>query len=545
MPKPATGELRWKNGTAIARITLRGRDRVSLALPACTTEDEARTRSTLLAQIAQRLRASPVDAGRTLKALELVAAASAKHLRIALSVVEELVDSKLDVEAAPTVPTVRQLGEQWTTGELARRYPDQIRAKRSADDDESRLRLYVYPVIGDQPIDRVTLDACEGVMRRLPERLAVATRRNVGQLITRIVAMAVYPLRYIERSPIPPGFLPSAPKQKALAHLYPSEDARLMACVRVPLAYRLLWGFLTREGMREGEALELTWADLDLERGAVRLDKNKTDDPRAWALDPGVADALRRYRASFRPDAQAEELVFLDPRGRPFTSSGALGLPALLRGHLVEIGLHRERPELFTSTAERRRIRVHDLRGTFVTIALANGRSESWISDRTGHRSSVMIARYKRTARTFAELQTGELEPLFRALPELSLGDIRGGERPRMPTATSNSALLLASPAGFETDQHPQGPQATGQFAGSPAIEPLAVALGKHAWATDEGNQPASDPVEAALAEALRRASDASQWSAVEVLSRELTARREARSGVVDLEAERKRRGGS
>jgi hypothetical protein len=62
---------------------------------------------------------------------------------------------------------------------------------------------------------------------------------------------------------------------------------------------------------------------------------------------------------------------------------------------------------------------VHDLRGTFVTVSLANGKSESWISDRTGHRSSVMIARYKRTARTFSELHTGNFAPLDSAIPEL------------------------------------------------------------------------------------------------------------------------------
>ena len=58
----------------------------------------------------------------------------------------------------------------------------------------------------------------------------------------------------------------------------------------------------------------------------------------------------------------------------------------------------------------RRQMRVHDLRGTLVTVHLANGKSEAWISDRTGHKSSAMINRYKRTARTFAELPTGDLE---------------------------------------------------------------------------------------------------------------------------------------
>ena len=31
----------------------------------------------------------------------------------------------------------------------------------------------------------------------------------------------------------------------------------------------------------------------------------------------------------------------------------------------------------------------------FVTISLANGRTEAWIADRTGHRSSQMINAYR------------------------------------------------------------------------------------------------------------------------------------------------------
>jgi integrase len=165
---------------------------------------------------------------------------------------------------------------------------------------------------------------------------------------------------------------------------------------------------------RSSEAFALTWGGLDLKRGMVRLDKNKTDDPRAWALDAGTARALAAYRKLFRSEAQPDELVFQDPQGRRHSPYGAA---ALLRSHLEAVGLKRERPELFESTPERKR--MHDLRGTFVTIALASGKSEAWISDRTGHGSSVMINAYKRTARGFEELNAGSLTPLDLALPEL------------------------------------------------------------------------------------------------------------------------------
>lgn len=56
---------------------------------------------------------------------------------------------------------------------------------------------------------------------------------------------------------------------------------------------------------------------------------------------------------------------------------------------------------------------------------------------------------------------------------------------------------------------------------------------------------PAADPVETAIADALKRAAAAGAWTTVESLSRELQARREARAGVVELAVERsKRRGG-
>jgi hypothetical protein len=96
------------------------------------------------------------------------------------------------------------------------------------------------------------------------------------------------------------------------------------------------------------------------------------------------------------------------------------------RDHLRAAGV--DRPELFEQTAERMQVRLHDLRASFVTIALANGRSEAWVADRTGHKSSVRINRYRRAARTAAELGLGDMLPLDVAVPELGgHGDGKGG----------------------------------------------------------------------------------------------------------------------
>ena len=62
---------------------------------------------------------------------------------------------------------------------------------------------------------------------------------------------------------------------------------------------------------------------------------------------------------------------------------------------------------LFERSRSRQPIRLHDTRATFITVSLANGKSETWVQDRTGHRSSTMIKRYRRVARTVAELGLG------------------------------------------------------------------------------------------------------------------------------------------
>ncbi len=146
----------------------------------------------------------------------------------------------------------------------------------------------------------------------------------------------------------------------------------------------------------------------------------------------------------------AGDLVFLDPDGRAHTP---FGLADVLRAHLETIGLKRERPELFKSSDARLRIRVHDLRGTFVTVALANGKSEAWVSDRTGHRSSAMIHKYKRTARSFEELQLGTLTPLVSAIPELAAGKLSSGSGTAPGTESTKQQKKRASPRGFEPGQ--------------------------------------------------------------------------------------------
>jgi len=364
-----------------------------------TTSDraQAETWAIALASIGATLCNAKIDPELCAKLLALAGRGETAGVQLTAAALTAGLRVRRGADSAPF--TMRDLGKAWTSGELAKKYPDHVKQKSTADKDAERLRV-LCKAIGDVPVTRFAVADAKRAMAALPKELSSTTRRQYAQIIRRLLALAVWPLELIPQNPLPRGFLPRVHPTKGRSWLYPSEDTQLLACTEVALERRVLYGFLAREGLRGGEALKLQWSDLDLTRGVVRLDENKTDDPRAWALGPGVAAALERL-----PRAESSLVFRVENENR---------LAEAFRADLRKAKI--DRPELFEKSKSRMRIRVHDLRATFVTLSLANGRSETWVSDRTGHRSTLMIARYRRGARTAAELGLGELAPLVDAV---------------------------------------------------------------------------------------------------------------------------------
>lgn len=195
---------------------------------------------------------------------------------------------------------------------------------------------------------------------------------------------------------------------------------------------------------RRGNLVNLEWSDLLLdingEDGFLTFDTTKSGRDAKWVLDPGTAEALRRWRRicpSTRyvfPELAVPTKRKLKRRDRPMYVEH---LGPEMRRWLKEAGVDREK--LFQKTENRIPLRGHDLRATFVTIALANGKSEAWVTQRTGHTTSAMLARYKRDADSIAELKLGWFEPLHEAIPELAeMGSPRPVEVPSGEESSEN-----------------------------------------------------------------------------------------------------------
>lgn len=316
-----------------------------------------------------------------------------------------------------------ELAKSWFNGELRKKYPEYVKEKKTVRDDEIRYQKYVAPVVGNRLVTEflgeAVHEACDELVRHMRETspdLAATTRRHVLQLFRRMLSLAVFPLRLLSRNDFPRQRMPKATKQKAFSYLYPDEDRVLLSCSTVALHHRLYLGILAREGLRASELRDLEWSNLDLERGLLRLDESKTESPRVWVLDFGVLEALRRWQGLLSDKARRSPYVVVDRKsGRRIAGGHA---SSQLRAALKRAEV--KRASLFADTESRIAIRGHDLRATFVTLALAAGKTEAWVTDRTGHTSSTMLYRYKRAARTHAEAQLGELTPLHEAIPELA-----------------------------------------------------------------------------------------------------------------------------
>lgn len=399
-----TGGARWIRGKPYARVRIGKGRRVTVALPGVSSAEEADERARQIASVAELL----VEAGRWFDVEDVAramgAAKTERELRVLCKAAErmaaqgpKLIDGEDDFLT---------FAGRWTSGALAKLYPDHVKVKDHRG-DIGIINLYLKDLIGRIPLRAFTLEHADSVMASLPSDIGKARRRHVAQVIHRVLALAVYPAKIIPASPLPKGWLPKLDKPKAFAYLYPKEDEQLLGHTAIPLDIRMLYGVLTREGLRVSEALALEWTDLDLEVGHIDLDENKTDDPRGWTLDKGVVRALAAFKRIVGGDGPFKDI----PRGH---------LAERLRGDLTAAGV--KRAKLHERSEKRQPLRVHDLRATFVTLSLANGKTETWVADRTGHTSSAMIARYRRVARGAEELNLGPLKPLDEVIPELSGG---------------------------------------------------------------------------------------------------------------------------
>jgi integrase len=155
--------------------------------------------------------------------------------------------------------------------------------------------------------------------------------------------------------------------------------------------YRMLMLSALKTGMRLGELSALTWGDVDLAQGVVRVRRSYTDGRldvpknrkrRDVDLPADVVELLGEWWGECGRPAD-EVLVF------PGSRSGMFLNPSVARAQLYAsmeaAGIPRVGP-----TGERRGF--HSFRHTFAKRALESGRQITWLSRHLGHSSLAITS---------------------------------------------------------------------------------------------------------------------------------------------------------
>lgn len=428
--RPSPGSL-WKNAADRWHFRVRLDKRHAFPMPPAISDADAERKRDRMRALVTKLRASKADVEGAAPYLEALAAAQDTPSLVAadtdvLRYIAGKVGAKLGGNS-----TIADVAEGLTSGRLAAEFPDHVRAMRPLDPRRSYLTQHVVPSVGHIRVVKFTLDDALRFLADLPGHLSQTTRAAIAGTLDLVLTISAFPLRLIPVSPLPRKWAPRPGKPPARAFLYPDEDRKLLGCTEIQLGKRVLYGFLAREGARTIEARRMTWSDFDLARGTVRLDVNKTDDPRAWVLGEDVVRAMLAWknvlaRILKRP-VRGDDPVFMRRGGKVIGKQDA----GIFRLYLRRAGVTRE--DLHVRRALWAPIRIHDLRASFITLALAMGRTETWVADRTGHKSSDMINEYRRAARHAGELGLGWFAPMDEAIPELAgaadVGNVKAMKR--------------------------------------------------------------------------------------------------------------------
>jgi hypothetical protein len=352
--------------------------------------------------------------------------------------------------------TFEAFGRAYTSGELERAFKGRFKTKKTIGDDASKLE-HLYKTIGGFSLREFSVRHANLAMANLPPTCrSDRTRNHYWQVMHRLLEIAVQPAELIDRNPLLREHRPEMTEpEPEYPYLFPHEDWLMVSyagpgtCQGVDFArvdLQALFGCCTREGARIDEFLRrLTWGGIDTMHGRLNVGIRKNGRVGTWKAQPGTIETLLALRelevprapwmvpmaeaAPFRLEAgradgvETVKLASLEGPffGLPADEKYAERIQALLKAAFDAAGLMR-RTELFEVSPGRGKLRAHDTRATFITLAKSLDASESWIMARTGHDHSTMLATYDHARAEWLEHGFGRLVRLDVGLGRERLG---------------------------------------------------------------------------------------------------------------------------
>lgn len=275
---------------------------------------------------------------------------------------------------------------------------------------------HIAPNIGKIPLEKLSTMDLQKLYRKLmnkgrverieaerqPKGLSAKTVRNINQVISSAMDFAVAQ-KIIAENPCKAVALPKVehkemqtiPTEQLQAFLKEAKESDVYEMYYIELA----------TGLRRGELLGLKWTDIDWKNGIIKVRRSiarvngeimestlKTKNSyRAVSISPQAIEVLKQQKAKTN-----DQYVFPSPNGGPISPDSVNNM---LKRVLARAGIPK--------------VRFHDLRHTFATIALQNGVDIKTVSGMLGHFSAGF------TLDTYAHVTTSAQKEAAEALGQV------------------------------------------------------------------------------------------------------------------------------
>lgn len=241
---------------------------------------------------------------------------------------------------------------------------------------DNALRLHLVPELGGYPLASIRRSAVQSLVNKLEAKgLSPGSIKVIFHVLTQVFAAAVDD-RIIPTTPAVRVTLPKDDKGEVVPPTV--QQVGLLADV-IGDQWRAAVVTLAGSGVRIGELLGLSVADVDFLRRTIRVERQRNQagqirpvksktSRRIIPVGQVVIDALAAHLADY-PSSTA---LFVDEIGRPL--------------------LYRRWRSLCEAAAKRAQLDVsaHDLRHFYASALIAGGASVKQVQERLGHASAVI-----------------------------------------------------------------------------------------------------------------------------------------------------------
>ena len=268
------------------------------------------------------------------------------------------------------------------------------------------FRLYVLSSLGQRLIGDLQQTDLEALLKQLAVRVRLGTLHTVATRVRMLFKFAEGK-RLIVFNPAVHMRIPAAlvTKPSQVQSPWTKEEGKAALAAFSGHRLELFVYLLVFLGCRKGEALGLTWEDIDFESGELSFNRSRStrralaDGNRIKTSDIDGPTKNKRSRTLRIPQTLLQKL--LSERNKGFVDLDDSGAPKVLSGYIVSNDSG-EVPSISRVTKEFnevidnagiRRIRLHDLRHTAAVLSLNNGTRLEATSQSLGHASTDFTKR--------------------------------------------------------------------------------------------------------------------------------------------------------